>query len=83
MAAWLWLAARRGWLAGRRLAAYLSAYAVLRFALEGVREHPPVLLGLSWYHWLAIALGLLAGATWWRRSQDVRAAARNASIQSG
>jgi phosphatidylglycerol:prolipoprotein diacylglycerol transferase len=52
---------------GRRLAAYLALYAVVRFLLEFARENPPVLLGLSWHQLLAIALLLLAGGTWWRR----------------
>lgn len=68
MAVWLWQAGRRQWMRGRRLAIYLTCYAVVRFTLEFVREHPPVLLGLSWYQWLAVGLGLLAGVTWWRRT---------------
>jgi phosphatidylglycerol:prolipoprotein diacylglycerol transferase len=68
MAMWLWQAGRRHWAGGRRLAIYLTLYAVVRFTLEFVREHPPVVLGLSWYQWLAVGLCLLAGLTWWRRS---------------
>lgn len=74
MAAWLLLAQRRGWLRGRRLAVYLSLLAVLRFVLEGWRLHPPLLLGLSWYQLLALALLLLAASTWWRRRDVVRTA---------
>ena len=66
-AAVLAIAARRGLWRGRRLAAYLALYAVVRFLLEFARENPPVLLGLSWHQLLAIALLLLAGGTWWRR----------------
>lgn len=59
--------ARLELLAGRRLAAYLSAYAVLRFALEWWRGYPAVACGLTWYQWLALALLALAGTTWaWR-----------------
>jgi len=68
MAVWLWQAGRRHWANGRRLAIYVTWYAALRFMLEFVREHPPILLGLSWYQYLAVGLGLLAGLTWWRRS---------------
>lgn len=71
----LWAAQRRDLLAGRRLAAYLTVYAALRFVLEPLRESPRPLLGLSWYQWLALALGLLAGLTWWRRTILWKAAA--------
>ncbi|MGE3173968.1 MAG: prolipoprotein diacylglyceryl transferase family protein [Planctomycetota bacterium] len=62
------IAARRGVQNGRRLAIYLSAYAVVRFALEFWRLNPPVALGLSWHQFLALALLALAGGTWWRRA---------------
>lgn len=65
----LWCAARRRWAPGRRLAIYLAVYAVLRFALEFQREHPPAFLALTWYQWLALALFALAGGTWWARSR--------------
>jgi phosphatidylglycerol:prolipoprotein diacylglycerol transferase len=58
---------RRDWWPGRRLAAYLAAYAVLRLGLEGWRGAPPVLLGATWYQFLALTLLVLAGCTWWRR----------------
>ena len=61
------LAARRRWAPERRLAAYLAAYAVVRFLLEFWRQHPPVLGGLSWHQLLAVALFALAGGTWWAR----------------
>lgn len=60
------------WLPGRRLAIYLTAYAALRFTLECWRGHPVVACGLSWYQWLALALGLLAGSTWIVRSRSPR-----------
>lgn len=63
------VAERRGALTGRRLAAYLTVYAGLRFVLEFARDHPPIALGLTWFQWLALALGALAAATWWRRSR--------------
>jgi phosphatidylglycerol:prolipoprotein diacylglycerol transferase len=53
---------------GRRLAIYLTAYGVLRFALEGWRGNPPLALGLTWYQFLAVTLIVLAGCTWWRRA---------------
>lgn len=62
------LAAHRHWLPGRRLAAYLTCYALLRFALEGVRGHPELWLGWTWYRWLSVALLLLAGGTLIRRT---------------
>lgn len=73
----LLIAARRGWWAGRRLAAYLTCYAVLRFTLEGVRGHPPLVIGLTWYQFLASSLFILAGTTWLLRS--VRSPALGAS----
>ncbi len=65
----LLLAAIRGWQPGRRLAIYLTMYALLRLALEAWRGHPPVALGLTWYQFLALALLLLAGGTWLRRQR--------------
>src|SRR5690606_5645715 len=52
-----------GALRGRRLAIYVAAYAVVRFALEEWRDDPEVLLGLSYYQWLAIPLFALAAST--------------------
>lgn len=59
----------RGTLPGRRLAAYLTAYALLRGVLEHWRGHPAIALGLSWYQWLALGLLVLAGTTWAARSR--------------
>jgi prolipoprotein diacylglyceryltransferase len=67
------LAARRGLGRGRRLAAYLAAYAVVRFALETMRANPRVALGLTYYQWLAVALFALAGGTLVRRSRAATA----------
>ncbi|HEX3133649.1 MAG TPA: prolipoprotein diacylglyceryl transferase family protein, partial [Planctomycetota bacterium] len=64
-AAVLAVAAWRGWASSRRQAIYLTCCAILRFALETWRGNPPVALGLTWCQFLAIALGLLAGGTWW------------------
>jgi prolipoprotein diacylglyceryltransferase len=66
------IAARRGWARGRRLAIYLTAYAALRFALEFWRGNPPLWLGLSWYQYLALLLGALAGGTWALRRTDAK-----------
>jgi phosphatidylglycerol:prolipoprotein diacylglycerol transferase len=67
-----WMQRRTRWLAGRRLALYLALYAALRFALETQRENPPVLLGLSYYQLLALALFALAGGTFISRSHSSR-----------
>ncbi len=69
MLAW---ATRRGWIPGRRLAAYLTVYALVRLGLEGWRTNPAVLAGLTYYQMLALALFALAGATWWLRSRAPR-----------
>ena len=66
----LLLCAHRGWARGRRLAAYLAIYALVRFALEGVRMNPPLAGGLTYYQFLALALLALAGGTWWRRRRE-------------
>lgn len=66
------VAAWRCWWPTQRLAAYLAAYALLRFGLEFLRQHPPLALGLSWHQYLAGALLALAGITWWRRRSDAR-----------
>jgi phosphatidylglycerol---prolipoprotein diacylglyceryl transferase len=52
---------------GRLLAGYLALYAVLRFSVEGIRLHPPLLGPFTWYQLLALALFALAATTWWRR----------------
>ena len=64
----LWWAARRKLASGRRLAIYLTAYGMLRFVLEFMRDNPPIFAGLTWYQLLAVTLVLVAGGTWWRRS---------------
>lgn len=75
----LFVAIRRGALGGRRLAVYLTAYAALRFVLEGVRENPVVALGLTWYQFLALVLFALAATTWWRRSRSIPTVVGNAA----
>lgn len=57
----------RGFVPGARLALYVALYAALRFALETVREAPPMALGLTYYQLLAFALFMLAGVTFVRR----------------
>lgn len=59
-------------LRGRRLAAYLTGYAILRFLLERVRQNPVVALGLTWHQFLALGLLVLAGGTWLVRSVESR-----------
>ncbi len=69
------VAARCGWWCGRRLAAYLTAYAVLRFLLEFLRDNPPLPgLTITWYQVLALGLLALAGSTWYRRARAARQA---------
>lgn len=70
----LLFAGARQRLAGRRLACYLTLYAVLRLGLEHWRGHPAIALGLTWYQFLALALLALAGTTWLMR-QRLRAEA--------
>jgi phosphatidylglycerol:prolipoprotein diacylglycerol transferase len=67
----LLVASRAGALRGRRLAVYLTAYALVRFGLERMRDNARIALGLSYYQFLAIALFALAGGTWVRRSRAV------------
>lgn len=62
------IAAHRELARGRRLAIYVTFYAVLRFVLEEFRPHPRVLFGLTYYQLLAIALFVLGSITAWRRS---------------
>ncbi|MEM1414618.1 MAG: prolipoprotein diacylglyceryl transferase family protein [Myxococcota bacterium] len=57
----------RGAARGARLALYLAAYAMVRFALEEVRAHPRVLLGRTYYQLLALGLFVLAAGTAVRR----------------
>ncbi len=61
------LAMWKGLFRGARLAGYLAVYAVIRFALEMVRDVPRPFGGLSWYQVLCVALFGLAGSTFARR----------------
>ena len=65
--AWVVFATLRDWIPGRRLAAYLTAYALVRFSLEFVRDHPRPFGGLTYYQLLCVGLGLVAGLTWFHR----------------
>jgi phosphatidylglycerol:prolipoprotein diacylglycerol transferase len=64
-----WVAFRRGLLRGRVFAAYMIGYGLFRFAIEGVRETPKLLSGLSVYQVLSLTLvgcGVLSFA-WYSR----------------
>lgn len=74
-AAGLAIATRRRWLSGRRLAAYVTAYAIARFTLEFWRLQPTVIAGLTYHQLLSLALAVLAGATWWSRRARLAMAA--------
>jgi len=52
---------------GTALAGYLALLSVVRFVLEGWRQNPPVLAGLSYYQLLAVPLFAITATTWWRR----------------
>jgi prolipoprotein diacylglyceryltransferase len=64
----LLVATKRCSFPGRRLAAYLTLYAVVRFALEFARVNPVVALGFTYHQFLAIGLGVIAGITFVRRT---------------
>ncbi|MGE0145491.1 MAG: prolipoprotein diacylglyceryl transferase [Planctomycetota bacterium] len=69
------VAARRGVGRGHRLATYVAIYAILRFVLEEFRPHPRVLLGLTYYQVLALALfalGSITTARRWRSAEQLR-----------
>jgi phosphatidylglycerol:prolipoprotein diacylglycerol transferase len=66
-AAVLAVTVRRGRRRGTALAGYLALLAVVRFLLEGWRQNPAVLAGLSYYQLVAVPLFLLAATTWWMR----------------
>lgn len=70
----LTLATRRRALAGRRLAAYLACYAVVRFALEFERLNPVVALGASYHQFLCMGLFAIAGTTLVSRTIGARTA---------
>jgi prolipoprotein diacylglyceryltransferase len=56
---------RRDWLPRQRLKVYLIAYCCYRFATEFIRPEPAWLLGLTFYQWAALALGLGLAVQWW------------------
>jgi phosphatidylglycerol:prolipoprotein diacylglycerol transferase len=74
----IFVATRRGVLAGRRLAAYLALYALVRFALEFERVNPVVALGISYHQFLALLLLAIAGTTFVRRTIEARRTGRSA-----
>jgi phosphatidylglycerol---prolipoprotein diacylglyceryl transferase len=59
----LFVLARAGELRTRRFAAYVALYAAFRFAIETVRDNPPLALRLTYYQWLALPLFALAAGT--------------------
>ena len=65
MAGVLWLLMSRGLLERQRLKLYLIAYCCYRFATEFIRPEPRGLLGLTFYQWAALALGLALAVQWW------------------
>jgi prolipoprotein diacylglyceryltransferase len=67
--AWLFVRAKSGRANGLDLVAYLACYGAVRFALEFVRWHPALWLGLTWYQWLSVALVLPSAGLWLRRLQ--------------
>jgi prolipoprotein diacylglyceryltransferase len=75
-----WLA-RRGGIPSRRFAAYLVAYSLFRFGIEGVRDNPSVAFGLTYYQLLAVPLFALAAVTFVVRSRP--ATTRLAACGSG
>jgi phosphatidylglycerol:prolipoprotein diacylglycerol transferase len=62
---------RTGALKNRQFAAYVTVYAVVRFALEWERDNPKLALGLTYYQWLAFPLFALAAGTCIARSGSV------------
>lgn len=60
-------------LAGQHFHLYLIAYGLFRFAHEFARDTPRVGLGLSGYHWAALAVMLLGLAGYTRRCGTQRA----------
>ena len=59
---------------GRHLALYLTAYSMVRFALEWERENPPIAGPFTYYQLLATALFALSAITLWRRASPSAAA---------
>jgi phosphatidylglycerol---prolipoprotein diacylglyceryl transferase len=69
---WLFARAKRRRANGLDLVAYLASYGAVRFALEFVRWHPTLWLGLTWYQWLSVALVLPSAVLWSLRYQSSR-----------
>ena len=59
---------RNGKLSGQHFHVYLIAYGFFRFAHEFVRETPRIGLGMSGYHWAALAVAFLGITEYLRRS---------------
>jgi hypothetical protein len=60
----LWGLAARDALPRQRLKLYLIAYAAYRFATEFIRPEPAWGLGLTFYQWAALALGVGLALQW-------------------
>lgn len=74
----LFAGARAGALRTRRFAAYVALYAAFRFAIETVRDNPPLALGLTYYQWLAVPLFALSAGTFAARRPRAAATAATA-----
>ena len=66
----------------RRFAVYVAVYAVVRFAIEGVRDNPPLVLGMTYYQLLAIPLFVLEATTVILRTVSSRAGAGGTAATS-
>ena len=67
---------RNGKLSGQHFHVYLITYGLFRFGHEFVRETPRIGLGMSGYHWAALAVTLLGLGGYMRRSVKPRVAIR-------
>jgi prolipoprotein diacylglyceryltransferase len=64
MAGVLAVLTQRNAIPGHRLQLYLIAYAGFRFVMEFIRTEPAYALGLTYYQWVSVVLGVGLAAQW-------------------
>ena len=71
---------RKKWLVGNQLKAYLIAYMIYRFLSEWLRPESPILLNLTVYQLVSVAIVAILIMLWVRDSQEMQPSVRGANV---
>lgn len=72
--------ARKNWLIGNQLKAYLIAYMVYRFLSEWLRPETPILLDLTIYQFVSVAIAAVLIILWVRDSRELQLPVRTPKV---